>query len=168
MLFPLHKHDRSASDSRSQRADASAYALLEEARLRCERLSDQTRQDTECASLKLVHRHLGMAGYLASSRIAHDQRGELLAIAHKHARQPVQDAIRALAKTALSAERAVERALADPLASEDMQVTQTHLTHAMDLLKRHATAGPTPSGQPDPRRPQRSPNSHPPKQNTGR
>lgn len=160
----FHKHDRSASDHRGQRADASAYALLEEARLRRERLRDQTPEGTECAPLKLVHRDLGTAGYLASSRISVGRRGELLAIAHKHATQPVQYTIGALVKTPLCAERALERALPDRLASECVRLAQTHLDDALDRLRRDTAAGVAP----DSRRPQRFAEHHLPKQNTGR
>jgi hypothetical protein len=137
MVFRLRRHHRSASDHRGPRADAAAYVLLEEARLRCARLSDRP---GEGATVELAHRALGMAGYLARAGISPDQRPELLAIAHKHAADPVKDEVRGLIQTALGAGRTAELTRAGPMLDEPVQVAQAHLDHALELLRRRDSA----------------------------
>lgn len=63
------------------RCDESAYLALEEARLVCERqrASDQQLRDR----LRLLHRHLGMAGFCASSELPAARRRDLLALARE-------------------------------------------------------------------------------------
>ncbi len=63
------------------RCDESAYLALEEARLVCERqrVSDQQLQ----GRLRLLHRHLGMAGFYASSELRATRRRDLLALARE-------------------------------------------------------------------------------------
>jgi hypothetical protein len=63
------------------RCDESAYLALEEARLVCgrQRVSDQQLRDR----LRVLHRHLGMAGFYASCELRATRRRELLELARE-------------------------------------------------------------------------------------
>ena len=67
----------------AQRADeALAYVLLEEGRVVCERLSGRVASAGEIAALRAIHRDVGLAGYLASDRMAPSLRRSLVALVH--------------------------------------------------------------------------------------
>ena len=145
----LRKHRRRL-DRAEPPVAPSAYALLKEARLRCQRLRDTTRQGAECAPLKLIHRDLGIAGYLACSSLASDRPGELLAVVHRQADQSVQTGSASWSRPRCSPSRPSSARSTPPLGCEHPHVAQTHLNHALELRKRHATAGIGPAEQPRP------------------
>ena len=70
---------------RAPRCDESAYLALEAARLVCERqqAADQQHRDR----LRLLQRHLGMAGFYASSELRATRRRELLALARERSEE---------------------------------------------------------------------------------
>jgi hypothetical protein len=79
--------------------DASAYVLLEEAKLRCETLRGQARTHVRRQELHRLHRELGIAGLVASSNVPSHERHMLLERAHEQSARPVDqcsDPIRAL------------------------------------------------------------------------
>lgn len=67
------------------RCDEAAYLALEEARLVCERqqAGDQQHRDR----LRLLHRHLGVAGFYASSELRATRRLELLELARERSEE---------------------------------------------------------------------------------
>jgi hypothetical protein len=134
---------RSPDYARGYTCDASAYALLEEARLRCEQLFARAGTESERAVLSLIHKELGMAGWLASSEIDPDRRLALLTTAHLRSRRRLLHAstpAQALAGTAISAEDAVAEGLADAGQSDHMHLAHVHLLRAQELLAAHLQA----------------------------
>jgi hypothetical protein len=119
--------------------DERAYALLEDARLQCEAVRERAVSDTRWHALHRVHREIGLAGLLASSRIPASTRQELLAQAHARAADGVsdrRDPLRGLVETVTAAERAVRRADVPRELSDHMLLAQSHLREARELLVR--------------------------------
>jgi hypothetical protein len=131
-LGPADTHDESGG--------ASAYMLLEEARLRCERLTAQAGTEAEYASLRRIHRELGMAGWLASTGIDASRRLALLSSARRRSTQPMpyaSNSTHALAGTTISAEDAIGRSLTATQDSDHMHLAHLHVLHAEELLSDH-------------------------------
>jgi hypothetical protein len=123
----------------AREGDERAYVLLEEARLRCERLGLEARTDAERISMELIHKELGMAGWLASSEIDSGRRLELLATAHDRSTETMLQPPKnhALAGVASSAEDAVAEGLAGSGQSDHMHLAHLHLLRALELLAGH-------------------------------
>ncbi len=131
---------RSFDDAPDKSGERSVYALLEEARLRCEGLAAEARTESERASLRVIHNELGMAGLLASSGLEPDQRLALLAVAHQQSMRPIlhtADAAHALAGTAISAEDVIGQDLMTAGLSDHMHLAHLHLLRAEELLAAH-------------------------------
>jgi hypothetical protein len=124
------------------KADERAYVLVEQARLRCERFQHGVSTDAERLVLERIHRELGMAGWLVSSRLDPVRRLSHLAAAHRHAMTPTlhtTDA-HALAAVVIEGEDAVVAALTRDPGSDHMHVAHLHLLCAMELLAAFHTA----------------------------
>jgi hypothetical protein len=133
-----------------------AYRLLEEARLRCLQLREEVRSEARRRLLREAYRELGLAGYLASSRIPSAPRLELLAAAHAAGAEAAGEAhgARALLAVVASAATAVEAALVAPGVTDHVQQAAEHLARARreltEALSASAAAMPAelPSGRP--------------------
>jgi hypothetical protein len=114
-----------------------AYLLLEEARLRLERIL--TRSDATAVRqrrLKL-HRELGLAGFVASASIPRGRRLAAAARAHEWCFRDTaveQNGEPMLLTLVGQALRAVEDGLAVPTLSDQMHLTHVHLLNAQELL----------------------------------
>jgi hypothetical protein len=136
--FRSRRHGRSGAGASDQSHDGPTYALVEEARVRCQRLAEAASTSSERASLELVQLELGHAGFIVGSKLPADARQTLLGSAREQATQPgphESDATRALVATALHAEQAVERRLADPRLPSHMHFVHAHLLRALELLE---------------------------------
>jgi hypothetical protein len=119
--------------------------LLEEARLRCLSLRDEAGADRRAHVLAVAYRELGMAGYMASSRIPSDRRLRLLDEARERSAQSRgSHGLRALMHVAGAAATAVDRALVAPGITDHVQSAAEHLVRARlalgDVLAAGATA----------------------------
>jgi hypothetical protein len=116
-------------------ADGRAYALLEQARLRCGQFRGVSTAPEEHRKLGRIHRELGLAGWCASSELAPARRLPLLAGAHEYAMQTTDEPgrVHALAAIMIEAEDAVTAALGDS-PSDHMHNARMHLLWAMELV----------------------------------
>jgi hypothetical protein len=124
--------------------DERAYALLEAARLQCEAVRERAASDTQWQALHRVHRQIGLAGLLASSRIPTSTRQALLAHAHAGAAgggRDWRDPLRGLVAAVTAAEEAVQRADVPRELSDHMHLAQGHLREARELLVRDVIDG---------------------------
>ena len=140
--FRRQMHRRGGDDAVDRSHDGHTYALVEEARVRCERLAHAAGTSSERASLELVQLELGHAGFIAGSKLPADARQTLLGSAREQATQSgprESDATHDLVATALQAEQAVERGLGNPQLSSHMHFVHTHLRRALDLLEQRPT-----------------------------
>ena len=130
--------------------------LLEEARLRCGTMLDQSESNLnpDCLSLNGLYGDLGIAGYYASARLEPRRRRQLLAQARARSRRgdtaphradmapPVADAasccdttsIRALSDVTAAATRTVERALTLSGLLDHMHLAHIHVMSACEAL----------------------------------
>ncbi len=118
--------------------DARAYLLVEEARLRCERLRGQADRGTGQAKLERLHRELGLAGLCASSNLPRPLRLALLGTAHERCARPAPDAtdpLEALASSIRTSERAVRRGAGAPGLSDHLHLAHVHLLRGQELLE---------------------------------
>jgi hypothetical protein len=144
MIFSGRRH-RHPSGSRSiAEREQAAYVLLEEARLRCERLRDRAESGTERRALRTLHREIGLAGFAVSANLAAGRRRESLALARQRsARVPPDESggPRVLAYLLEQADRAVEDGLNAAAVTDHVQLAQGHLLQARDLLAALRAAG---------------------------
>lgn len=120
-------------------ADHQAYRLLEEARLRCLRLLGTAEMERRRERLRDVYRWIGMAGYLASSRIPSGQRLALLGDAKAAAEAgPTgsggEGGEAALARLVAAAGAALDRAPAVPGMTDHVPQAAEHLARAREAL----------------------------------
>jgi hypothetical protein len=115
------------------RCEKDAYILLEETRLRCERML-QTAGDQQ--PLRALHRELGLAGFLASSNLPSDKRREALARARDRVCAGAAEAgdIGALPALVDRARLALESGLIAPEFTEHVHLAHVHALRARDLL----------------------------------
>ena len=148
MWFRRHKHGPPGKPSHGDRADpvrigdARAYGLLEEARLRCEKLRSEAATAAKRDALERLHRELGLAGFFASSNIPARARRGLLGQAHQRCAESVSEcsnSIDALALIMLGSAHAVEHGLLAPGLSDHMHLAHVHLLRGQELLKHHAS-----------------------------
>lgn len=140
-----------------EQREEAAYVLLEEARLRCERLRETTRADAARRPLDVLHRELGLAGFCASARLDSQRRQNALQLAHRQleqARTALPDLGRLLGLVE-RAEQAIQACLIAPGFSDHTHEAHIHLIAARELLRaaagqrRHLDAQAT-SGAPRP------------------
>ena len=117
-----------------------AYMLLEEARLRCELLVDDSSEadlDPDCLSLTGLYGDIGLAGYYASARLEPARRKVLLAQAHARCQRGVggtASSVRVLAEATAAAARTVECALTVTEPLDHMHLAHIHLMSACEVL----------------------------------
>lgn len=122
----------SAAATVSLRDDALAYAVLERARLACERP-----EGGRSPTLRLAQRHLGLAGYHASEHLLAELRRELLAAAHGASARylpPTQDAGEDALLLARHGADVVARCLRNRALSEQMHLVHVQVLDAVDTL----------------------------------
>ena len=78
-MFAAGKRADVVRQKSSVQAETDAYELLEEARLRCEQADFEREGIVERAPLRILHREVGLAGFLASSNLPSRRRREALA-----------------------------------------------------------------------------------------
>jgi Tfp pilus assembly protein PilW len=117
-------------------ADGQAYALVEEARLRCEQLQAEVSRDPKRHALRAIHRQLGMAGWAASTELPPHRRQAVLRDAHHQSVRPMRHPVpeHALTEVVIEAEDALAAGLGHDQQSEHLHLARAHLLHAMDLL----------------------------------
>jgi hypothetical protein len=120
-------------------ADEQAYALVEEARLRCEQLRAEASRDPKRHALRAIHHQLGMAGWAASAELPPQRRQAVLRDAHRHSVRPMRHPVaeHALAEVVIEAEDALAAGLGHAQQGEHLDLAHAHLLHAMDLLHAH-------------------------------
>src|SRR5579875_1523030 len=120
-----------------------AYMLLEEARLRCRVLLDDSQEaepNPDGLSLSGLYGDLGIAGYYASARLEPSRRKQLLAQAHARsdraggASTASPGSVRALADVTAAATRTVERALTITGLLDHMHLAHIHVMSACEAL----------------------------------
>ena len=117
-----------------------SYMLLEEARLRCKLLLDDSHEvevDPDCLSLNGLYGDLGIAGYYASARLEPARRKQLLAQAHARCARTAggtPTSVRALADVTAAATRTVERALTVTGLLDHMHLAHIHVMSACEAL----------------------------------
>jgi hypothetical protein len=127
---------RHPSAQTQQEQESRAYLLIEELRLRCERL-DGTASDGWLTDL---HREVGLAGLSASSRIPGWSRKVLLEAARTRSEPPMRGAPDADTELEIAlgrARTAVELCLSLTEPVDHMHMAHGHLLVAMDLLGFH-------------------------------
>jgi len=127
------RHDSTLTQ---EEQECRAYVLIEEARLRCERV--------DCAMvdgwLGDLHREVGMAGLCASSRLEGWSRQILLEAARARSESPIRgvpDAETTVEIALGRARTAVEQCLTMPEKVDHMRQAHLHLRAARDLLGFH-------------------------------
>jgi hypothetical protein len=158
VMFAAGKHVERARLKSPAQAEADAYELLEEARLRCEQLDSEGAGIGERAPLRVLHREVGLAGFLASSNIPSRRRQKALASAHISAgsdQLEAQDAESALVALMERACDAVEQGLIAPGLSDHMGLAHAHVVRAQQLMANifHVTQPPGGARAPAPWRP---------------
>jgi len=124
----------------STSSEELAYMLLEEARLRCKALLDDSGEfyvDPDGLSLNGLYGDLGIAGYYASARLAPTRRRQLLAQAHTRSARADSvgsSAVRALIDVTAAATRTVERALGVTGLLDHMHLAHIHVMSACEAL----------------------------------
>ncbi|HTW13324.1 MAG TPA: hypothetical protein VME01_11305 [Solirubrobacteraceae bacterium] len=115
-------------------AEELAYTLLEEARLRCERL---IAGDFDVNLMRRLHREVGFAGYCAGERLVAYDRRMLLELAREHAedQREIDDELSIMVGVIAAGSHAVTRALSATANSEHVQQANVHLTAACELLE---------------------------------
>lgn len=125
-------------DEKSTSSEELAYMLLEEARLRCQALLEDSDHgaylDRDCLSLNGLYGDLGIAGYYASTRLDPARRRQLLAQAHARSDRGEPTSVRALADVTAAAIRTVERALTITGLLDHMHLAHIHVMSACESL----------------------------------
>jgi len=123
---------------KSTSSEELAYMLLEEARLRCRALLEDSSEglylDPDGLSLNGLYGDLGIAGYYASTRLEPDRRRQLLARAHARSDRDDATSARALADITGAATRTVERALTITGLLDHMHLAHIHVMSACEAL----------------------------------
>lgn len=128
--------------------EAAAYALLEEARLRCEYVGEREGEPEPREELRAVHKELGLAGFFAGANLAGSTRREALALAHARCQGAAPDDDRALEPLLVRARSAVEQSLIVSALSDHMHLAHVHAVSAQELLVRITGRGHAPRGEP--------------------
>ena len=124
----------------STSSEELAYMLLEEARLRCKSLLDDSGEfcvDPDGLSLNGLYGDLGIAGYYASARLEPARRRQLLAQAHSRSGRGSSgssSAVHALSEVTAAATRTVERGLAVTGLLDHMHLAHIHVMSACEAL----------------------------------
>jgi hypothetical protein len=131
--------DKQMPGQTSTSSEELAYMLLEEARLRCGSLLDDSGEsyaDPDGLSLHGLYGDLGTAGYHASARLEPARRRQLLSQAYARSERYGVDggSARALVDVTAAATRAVERALTVTGLLDHMHVAHIHVMSACDAL----------------------------------
>jgi hypothetical protein len=123
---------------KSTSSEELAYMLLEEARLRCQALVEDSQDDSyidpDGLSLNGLYCDLGTAGYYASARLEPARRRQLLAQAHARSDRGDATSVRALADVTAAATRTVERALTVTGLLDHMHLAHIHVMSACESL----------------------------------
>jgi hypothetical protein len=122
---------------RSYKRDVRVYALIEEARLRCEALRAAAGTDERRRELRRLHRDLGLSGLYASTNIPAEARRTLLSRVHArcdHLPRGRAGSARGLQRTVRRAVRALRRGVAKDGPAEHLELAQLHLLRAMEFL----------------------------------
>lgn len=134
-------------------AETDAYELLEEARLRCEQLDFEREGILERPPLRILHRQVGLAGFLANSNLPSRRRREALARARISVvsdQLEDQDAESALAALIERAREAVEEGLMIPGLSDHMRLAHVHVLRAQQVVANHFQVTRSPAALPAP------------------
>lgn len=136
---PTHAQHLSNLPCWTDTEDEGAYALVEEARLRCEQLQAEASHDLERNALRAIHHQLGMAGWAASTELQPQRRHAVLRDAHHQSVRPMRHPVaeHALAEVLIDAEDALAAGLGRDQQGEHLHLAHIHLLHAMDLLHAH-------------------------------
>jgi hypothetical protein len=122
---------------KSTSTEELAYMLLEEARLRCRSLLEESHDsyiDPDGLSINGLYGDLGIAGYYASARLEPARRRQLLAQAHARSDRGDASSVRALAEVTAAATRTVERALTITGLLDHMHLAHIHVMSACEAL----------------------------------
>jgi hypothetical protein len=122
---------------KSTSSEELAYMLLEEARLRCRLLLEESHDsyiDPDGLSMNGLYGDLGIAGYYASARLEPARRRQLLAQAHARSDRCDTSSVRALADVTAAATRTVERALTITGLLDHMHLAHIHVMSACEAL----------------------------------
>jgi hypothetical protein len=122
---------------KSTSSEELAYMLLEEARLRCRSLLEESHDsyiDPDGVSVNGLYGDLGIAGYYASARLEPARRRQLLAQAHARSDRGDASPVRALADVTAAATRTVERALTITGLLDHMHLAHIHVMSACEAL----------------------------------
>jgi len=137
----VRAYDRRRDSALTQEEQESrAYVLIEEARLRCERVE---RAEVD-GWLSDLHREVGMAGLCASSRLEGWSRQILLEAARVRSASPIRgvpDAETTVEIALGRARTAVEQCLTGSERVDHMREAHVHLRAARDLLGFHRLDG---------------------------
>lgn len=124
-------------DEKGTSSEELAYMLLEEARLRCRSLleeSPESHSDPDSLSLTGLYGDLGIAGYYASARLEPARRRQLLAQARARSGRGDATSVRTLADVTAAATRTVERALTVTGLLDHMHLAHIHVMSACESL----------------------------------
>jgi hypothetical protein len=142
----VEPNDRSQRTARftltEEEQESRAYVLIEEARLRCERLEivglrhfdEGDRQDL----FREIHREIGMAGLFASTEIESWSRKILLEAARLRSESPIRGALDAAGILEIALGRActaIEHCLNAPEPVDHMHLAHIHVLTGIDLLQ---------------------------------
>jgi hypothetical protein len=122
---------------KSTSSEELAYMLLEEARLRCRALLEESHDfyiDPDGLSMNGLYGDLGIAGYYASARLDPARRRQLLAQAHARSERGDAISVGALADVTAAATRTVERALSITGLLDHMHLAHIHVMSACEAL----------------------------------
>jgi hypothetical protein len=137
MMFAAGNHAGAARQKSPPQAESDAYELLEEARLRCEQLDSERKAIVELASLWVLHREVGLAGFVASSNLPPRRRQRALArarISVASDQLECSDAEATLVAVIERAREAVEQGLIAPGVSDHMHLAHVHVVRAQQLV----------------------------------
>lgn len=138
-MFAAGKSVGVARQKSPLQAETDAYELLEEARLRCEQLDSGREGIAERGPVHVLHREVGLAGFLASSNLGARRRQKALARARISAgtdQLEDEDAESVLVVLIEQAREAVEQGLIAPGPSDHMRLAHAHVVMAQQLVTR--------------------------------
>lgn len=146
MIFARRRHRHPHESRTLLERERAAYVLLEEARLRCERIDGAVHQN----DLGALHREIGIAGFCASEKLPRAHRTQALACARDRA-AAARDARDGWALACLleRSQRAVQESLIAPGISDHMREALLHLLSAQELLGAIRSRGARPAAGSD-------------------